>query len=207
MLPRFGKLLPFFLSLSAILIFLLLITFATQPSTSSRTPFPTSTPLPSPTVTSLSPALEITDVLSEESTSLVPVMRVVDGDTIVVLLDGNNTTIRLIGVNTPETVDPRRGVECFGKEASQKTKELLTGRLVRLEPDPTQAERDRYNRLLRYVYLEDGTLFNQWIIEEGFAYEYTYDKPYQYQEEFRTAQEAAESGQKGLWYPGICSPR
>lgn len=159
---------------------------------------------PTPTLsTTIIPTQSV--VLAEnDSQMFVPLVRVVDGDTITVLVDGKRETIRLIGINTPETVDPRRPVECFGKESSNKAKELLTGKQVRLASDPTQQDRDRYGRLLRYVYLADGTFVNELLIEEGFAYEYTYHTPYQYQEEFRTAQEEARKNQKGLWGEGIC---
>jgi micrococcal nuclease len=113
--------------------------------------------------------------------------------------------VRLIGVDTPETVDPRKTVECFGKEASNKAKELLTGKSVRIAADPTQDNRDKYNRLLRYVYLGDGTNFNKLMISEGYAHEYTYYVPYQLQSEFKAAQKDAERSEKGLWSPSTCA--
>jgi micrococcal nuclease len=130
---------------------------------------------------------------------LYSVIKVVDGDTIDVSINGTTERIRLIGINTPETVDPRKPVECFGKEASAKAKELLTNKKVYLEADPSQGERDKYNRLLRYVFFEDGTSFNLLIIKEGYAYEYTYDIPYKYQTEYKQAQKVAQSSKAGLW--------
>lgn len=127
------------------------------------------------------------------------VTRVVDGDTIDVSIDGNIERLRLIGINTPETVDPRKPVECFGVEASNKAKEVLAGKKVILESDPSQGEFDKYDRLLRYVFLEDGTNFNLLMIKEGYAYEYTYDIPYKYQVEFKQAQKEAELAKAGLW--------
>lgn len=134
-----------------------------------------------------------------------PVLRVVDGDTLAVEIDGKQEVLRLMGINTPETVDPRKPVECFGKEASDKAKEILTGKKVSLENDASQGERDKYNRLLRYVFLEDDTNFNKLMIEEGYAYEYTYNIPYKYQVDFKVAQQKAQEGKKGLWADDTCS--
>jgi micrococcal nuclease len=136
---------------------------------------------------------------------LYAVAKVVDGDTIEVNINGITEKLRLIGIDTPETVDPRKPVQCFGKEASSRAKELLEGNKVRLESDPSQDNRDKYDRLLRYVYLEDGTSYNKLIISEGYAHEYTYNIPYKYQSEYKQAQKDAESAQKGLWSPSTCS--
>jgi micrococcal nuclease len=136
---------------------------------------------------------------------LLDVVKVVDGDTIDVSTDGKTERIRLIGINTPETVDPRKTVECFGKEASDKAKSILSGKKVYLEADITQGERDKYNRLLRYVFLEDGTNFNLQMIKDGYAYEYTYEVPYKYQLEFKNAQKYAQKNLNGLWSPNTCN--
>lgn len=133
------------------------------------------------------------------------VVRVVDGDTLALHINGKTETIRLIGVDAPESVRPGKPVECFGKEASVKLKELLEGGQVRLEQDITQDDKDRYGRLLRYVFLEDGRLANQLILEEGYAYEYTYEAPYAYQAEFKAAEERARSGKHGLWADKACA--
>ncbi len=135
---------------------------------------------------------------------LYKVTKIVDGDTITVDIAGKIETLRLIGINTPETVDPRKPVECFGKEASNKAKEILTGKSIRLEADSTQDERDKYGRLLRYVFLADGTSFNKMMISEGYAYEYTYNIPYKYQIEYKQAEKEAKEAQKGLWAAGVC---
>ncbi len=127
------------------------------------------------------------------------VEKVIDGDTIDVLMNGKKERVRLIGINTPETVDPRRTVECFGKEASDRSKSILTGAQVRLKADSSQDNRDKYGRLLRYVFLEDGTNFNEAMIKDGFAYEYTYNVPYKYQVEFKNAQASAKENKVGLW--------
>ncbi len=133
-----------------------------------------------------------------------PVTKVADGDTISVNIRGKIEKVRLIGIDSPETVDPRKPVQCFGKEASDKMKELLKNRSVRLEADPSQSERDKYDRLLRYVYRDDELFVNQYMIAEGYAYEYTYDLPYFYQSEFKKAQNNAQSQGKGLWRDNLC---
>ena len=132
------------------------------------------------------------------------VTKVVDGDTITINLDGAAETIRLIGINTPETVDPRKPVQCFGKQASDEAKTILTGRKVRIEKDPTQGDRDKYGRLLAYVWRDDGLFFNEYMIQQGYAYEYTYDRPYKYQTQFKADQATAESQDRGLWSPSTC---
>jgi endonuclease YncB( thermonuclease family) len=136
---------------------------------------------------------------------LVKVLSVVDGDTLKVSTDGSEKTIRLIGIDTPEVVDPRKPVECFGKEASAKAKEVLTGQMVRLEADPSQGNLDKYQRLLRYVFLTDGIFYNEMMITEGYAHEYTYDTPYKYQAEFKAAEKSAREAQLGLWSPATCN--
>ncbi|MGQ9547392.1 MAG: thermonuclease family protein [Roseiflexus sp.] len=133
------------------------------------------------------------------------VTRVVDGDTIDVRLNRRTVRVRLIGVDTPETVHPSRPVECFGREASQFLKELLDGQTVLLESDPSQGNLDRYNRLLRFVWLPDGRLVNYAIIAQGYGFEYTYNLPYKYQEQFKAAQRAAREAQTGLWAPDACN--
>lgn len=133
------------------------------------------------------------------------VTDVVDGDTVKVNINGTVTTLRLIGMDTPETVDPRKPVQCFGKEASNKAKELLSGKKVRLEMDPSQGTLDTYGRTLAYIYREDGLFFNKYMIEQGYAHEYTYRTPYKYQAEFKTAQKRAQTNQVGLWSPSTCN--
>lgn len=132
------------------------------------------------------------------------VIKVVDGDTIAVDIDGVSETIRLIGINTPETKDPRKPVECFGIEASKKAEELLAGQMVELEKDETQDERDKYGRLLRYVKRKDGLFYDLEIIKQGYGYEYTYNVPYKYQKEFKEAENYARTNKLGLWADGAC---
>jgi micrococcal nuclease len=132
------------------------------------------------------------------------VEEVVDGDTIKVKIDEELKTIRLIGLDTPEVVDPRKIVECFGREASDKAKEILNNNKVKLEIDSSQGDQDKYGRLLRYVYLEDNTFFNKWMIENGYGHEYTYDIPYTYQLEFQEAENFARENKLGLWADDAC---
>ena len=141
-----------------------------------------------------------------------PVTKVVDGDTLGVHIDGKNVTIRLIGLDTPESVDPRRPVQCFGKEASDKAKQILSGSSVRIETDPSQGAYDKYGRLLAYVYVpagskQEGILFNEYMIREGYGHEYTYNIPYKYQKEFKEAETKAREEKKGLWADGVCDSK
>lgn len=121
------------------------------------------------------------------------VERVVDGDTL--LLDGNER-VRLIGVNTPESVDPRRPVEAFGKEAAAFTRRLAEGRRVRLELG--DESRDRYGRTLAFVYLEDGTFLNAEIIRQGYGHAFT-RYPFRYADQFRNLEREARENRRGLW--------
>jgi len=140
-----------------------------------------------------------------DQSPLYSVVSVVDGDTVKLSIDGTTKTIRLIGLDTPETVDPRKPVQCFGKEASNKAKELLTGRSVRIEVDASQGTLDKYGRTLGYIFRDDGLFYNKYMIEQGFAHEYTYDIPYKYQSEFKAAEKSARENQRGLWSPNTCN--
>jgi micrococcal nuclease len=142
-----------------------------------------------------------------ESVSGVDVIRVVDGDTLHVRLDGRDTTVRMIGMNTPETVKENTPVECFGPEASDYAKHTLTGQSVTLEFDDSQGRTDQYGRTLAYVWLEgaDGQLsfVNLDEINLGYARERQYGKtPYEWKSTFRAAQDRARADGVGLW--GAC---
>lgn len=121
------------------------------------------------------------------------ITRVVDGDTIIVEGVGR---VRLIGVNTPESVDPRRPVEDFAKEAAAFTRRLAEGKRVRLDYD--SARTDRYDRTLAYVFLEDGTFLNAEIIRQGYGFAYT-AFPFRYLNEFRNLEREARENGRGLW--------
>lgn len=106
-------------------------------------------------------------------------------------------------MDTPETTKPGYGVACYGKQASSKMQSLVQSKQVRLVADPTQGDRDRYGRLLRYVKLADGSDVAQTLIAGGFGREYTYDTAYAQQANFLAAQSSAEQRKTGLW--GACS--
>ena len=114
-------------------------------------------------------------------------------------MDGHDIRIRVLGINTPETVDPRKPVECYGPEASAAAKELLDGRKVMLKYNPNREKRDKYGRYLLYAYRDDGLFVNEYMIQEGFAREYTFGTAYSMQKEFRKAENAAKREEKGLW--------
>jgi micrococcal nuclease len=156
-------------------------------------------PTPSPTVVP-SPAV----LAATQSAELYQVIKVVDGDTITVQRDGQKHTIRLIGIDTPESVHPTQAVECFGKEASAFLKTQLDQRFVSLVKDPSQQDLDKYQRWLRFVYRDDGLFLNELLVREGFAQEYTYQTPHQFQALFRQREQEAKSQQKGLWSPSAC---
>jgi micrococcal nuclease len=127
-----------------------------------------------------------------------------DGDTITVDMNGTKETVRFIGVDTPETHDPRKAVQCFGQAAANFTKQLIGTNNVRLEADSLNTNRDRYNRLLRYVYLPNGTLVNSEIIKQGYGFAYT-SFPFTKADEFRQLEKDARETGKGLW--GSCHPQ
>lgn len=127
-----------------------------------------------------------------------------DGDTIKVDMNGKVETVRFIGVDTPETHDPRKAVQCFGQAAANFTKQTIGQQPVRLEADPLNTDRDRYNRLLRYVYLQDGTLVNAKLIQEGYGFAYV-SFPFTKQSEFSQLQTAARQAGRGLW--AKCTPQ
>lgn len=133
------------------------------------------------------------------------VKRNVDGDTIAVSLNGsadaspNIESVRLIGIDTPETKRPNTPIECFGKKASAATASLIPpGTPVRLERDVE--ERDRYGRLLAYVFrANDGLFINHELVRTGFAAAYTYPPNVAYSDTFREAADVAQAVGVGLW--------
>ncbi len=127
------------------------------------------------------------------------VQRVIDGDTIEL---ASGERVRYIGINAPESVDPRRGTECFGKEASEFNKDLVEGKIVRLEKD--SSDRDKYGRLLRFVYPEDGTLANEVLVREGYARVSTYPPDVSKKDILRAAEQEARDNKRGLWSEAIC---
>ena len=146
-----------------------------------------------------------------ESNTKYKVTDVVDGDTFDVNIDGKTVRVRMLGMDTPETVDPRKPVQCFGKEASDKSKKLLLEHSVTLQTDKSQSILDKYGRVLAYVYLYDNgsekspnistssIFMNEFLLREGYAREYTYNKAYKMQKEFKKIQKEAMDNKRGLW--------
>src|SRR5437867_1629551 len=124
------------------------------------------------------------------------VTKVVDGDTIHVNIGGQDHKVRYIGIDTPETVDPRRPVGCFGKEASRRNHQLVEGKTVGLEKDVS--ETDSFGRLLRYVWA-DGEMVNATLVREGYAMASTYPPDVRYSELFASLQREAREAARGLW--------
>ena len=136
------------------------------------------------------------------------VTKTVDGDTLHAKIDGeaDEVTVRLLGINTPESVDPRRPVECFGKEASKHAKELLEGKRIRLEADPQADERDKYGRILRKVMMENGKSFNTLMVSEGYATAYvSFPMDANYKRELKKLEEEARLAKRGLWATETCN--
>ncbi len=137
--------------------------------------------------------ISLTVSVRAQPTTSYLVQRVVDGDTVVLDQIG---TVRLIGVDTPETVDPRKPVQAFGVEASRFLTSMLSGKSVRLDYDHDRT--DKYRRTLAYLYLPDGTFVNLEIVRQGFGHAYvTY--PFRYLEDFRAAEREAREAGRGLW--------
>lgn len=143
------------------------------------------------------------------------VTRVVDGDTIEVSVTGvvegpgagsarpgGTYDVRLIGIDTPESVHPQQPVECFGREASAAAKALLEGESVKMVTDISDT--DRYDRLLRYVYL-GAEMANARLVANGYAYAYTYPPDIRWSELFVQLQREARANGRGLWSPDTCS--
>ncbi len=133
-----------------------------------------------------------------------PVVRVSDGDTLVINNNGTDMTVRLIGINSPELNSSYTKEECYGKEASEEAKKVISVGPVRLEIDPSQDLYDQYDRLLAYVYVPanirpEGIMVNDYMVQGGFAREYTFRKPYAHQKEFKADQMTAREAGRGLW--------
>ena len=133
-------------------------------------------------------------------------LKVVDGDTIHISYNGKDEKVRFIGLDTPEAKDPRKPIQCFGREATAKMTEFAENKNVRLEFDKTQGERDKYGRILAFVYNEDNKNLAYEMIRQGYGNEYTYNSnPYKYQNEFKEAARKAREENKGLWAENTCA--
>ena len=148
---------------------------------------------------------EIIVVPHDSEIILYKVVKVIDGDTIVVDISGKKETLRLIGIDAPEIGGNSSKNKCFGKEAEEFAKNILSDASIELEEDESQNDRDKYGRLLRYIILKDGSNFNKTLIREGLAKEYTYKTPYKYQKEFKNAETEARKAKKGLWSDNACA--
>lgn len=171
------------------ILFLLIGFLLGRIGNANKLPIP-QTPTPSPFSQT-----EVSPTLSSKS-EIFRVTRVIDGDT--VEIEGGER-VRYIGIDTPETVDPRQPIQCFGVEASKKNKELVEGKTVRLEKDVT--DRDKYGRLLRYVWVDD-LFVNLELVKQGFATSYSYPPDIKHQAEFLAAEREAREAGRGLW--GAC---
>lgn len=208
-------LIQLFLGALAFLIWQAYITTQTPPDAPQETALALTEELsqlpasPSSVVRTATLAAELSpDIMATEAAQAqrFPVIKVVDGDTIKVRIADTVETVRVVGINTPETVDPRKPVECFGMEASAKIKELVENQTVRLETDATQSDRDRYGRLLRFVFLPDGIDVGLTLIQQGFAQEALYSSvPHKYREIYLDAQKHAKEQGRGLWNAEVCS--
>lgn len=142
------------------------------------------------------PASSEAEANTTSQSDLYIVTKVVDGDTIDVTKDGKTIRVRYIGMDTPETVHPTKDVQCFGKDASGKNKELVLGKQVRLEKDVS--ETDRYNRSLRYVYV-GSTFINLELVKQGYATAATFPPDVKYSKDFVAAEREAREAKRGLW--------
>jgi micrococcal nuclease len=125
------------------------------------------------------------------------VTEVIDGDTIRVNVRGKSESVRLLAIDTPETKDPRKPVQCFGKEATKKMQTFVNGKYVKLIDDRSQGQRDKYQRLLRYVY--DGNVFvNREMVAQGYAFSYK-QYPTKHLNEFNKLEQQAREKNLGLW--------
>lgn len=137
--------------------------------------------------------------MKSDESMLYVVARAIDGDTIEL---ESGEKVRYIGIDTPETKHPKKAVQCFGKEAHEKNKELVEGKYVRLERDVS--ERDKYGRLLRYVYVvntdsNEEIFVNAELVSKGYAHASTFPPDVKFQEIFLDGQDFAREHKLGLW--------
>lgn len=147
---------------------------------------------------------------NNKQSDFVMVIRIADGDT---FITDKNEKVRLIGIDTPEKYESdkldndasssgmdRKTIQKLGEAASDYVRGFLEGKKVRLERDPTNDDKDKYGRLLRYAYLEDGTCVNAKIIKDGYAQ--VFEKfSFKKKDEFRKLQREARENERGLWGP------
>lgn len=151
------------------------------------------------TETTLAPAV----VIPSASAAQAQVARIIDGDTIDVFIEGQTYRVRYTGIDTPETVHPTRGVEPYGKEASERNRQLVEGKTVMLKKDIS--ETDRFGRLLRYVYVDD-VMVNAQLVAEGYARVSTFPPDVKYAEDFVALERDARENRVGLWADSLAAP-
>lgn len=138
------------------------------------------------------------------TTTWYTVSSIIDGDTFRIKYQGKTQSVRLLGIDAPESNKTRyKYLECFGTEAKNYLKTLIDKKKITFQFDPSQDQKDIYDRLLAYVFLE-GENINQMMIEEGYAKEYTYKTAYAYQSQFQQAEQSAQNQQLGLWNESTC---
>lgn len=164
------------------------------PQTQNTSP-PTTAPTKRVTTTVKQVTKKPTQALTQQNAQ---VTEVIDGDTLRVKINGKVEKVRLLAIDTPETKDPRKEVQCFGKEATKKMESLVSKKQIRLVPDKSQGDRDKYKRLLRYVYLENGTFVNAVMVKEGYAFSYK-KYPTKYLKDFNNLERMAREKNLGLW--------
>jgi endonuclease YncB( thermonuclease family) len=124
----------------------------------------------------------------------VKVARVVDGDTLVLI---NGEELRYIGIDTPEEFDPRKPVQCYAVEATDRNRQLVEGKTITFYKDKTKF--DKYGRWLGYIYLEDGTFLNLQLVNEGYAFSYPYKPDISKSELIDSAEKYARDNKLGIW--------
>lgn len=140
------------------------------------------------------------DTVKNENTNqeLYKVVSVVDGDTFKIIYNQKEEKVRLIGIDTPESVHADKSKNTkYGKIASEYVKELLKSQNVKLEFDVSS--KDKYGRLLAYVYLENGEMLNEKLLKEGYAQMATYPPNVKYVENFKKMQKQARENKVGFW--------
>lgn len=163
-------------------------------------PNPVATATTAPVAITATPVAAVAIPSPPQEGETVTIIRVTDGDTIEVRrADGTTARVRYIGVNTPETVDPRRPVQCYGREAAERNRELVTGRTALLERDIS--ETDGYGRLLRYVWVE-GRMVNALLVRDGFGHATSFPPDVKYLDVLRALDREARAERRGLW--GSC---
>lgn len=172
-----------------------------QVSCGSAQPTTTSAPSEPPTAAKKPKSPPDTTTTRRQDRDAYRVTDVVDGDTVKLtrLAGGGEVTVRVLGIDTPETRHPSKGVGCFGPEASAWASSLLQDKQVAIRTDSTQDTRDRYGLLLAYITLPNGKDYSTVAARSGFAKYYLYQTPVERTSKIQAAEESARSSGKGLW--------